>query len=204
MANKSQPKDPLPEHPLPPVDFQSRTLPVVESTGVWYRLNPVRHESSLFFDRSGRGRFDGEEQGYGILYVGEDSYAAFIESYGRVHGAIGVAAADLKQRNLFAISSDRPLILADLTGSGLVKLGADARLTSGSYLISRTWAKAIWEHPMQVDGLRYRSRHDDDRFCCGIFNRANSCLSEQNLGNLVDSNSLLLAEILATYDYGLF
>lgn len=76
MANKSQPKDPLPEHPLPPIDFQSRTLPVVESTGVWYRLNPVRHESSLFFDRSGRGRFDGEEQGYGILYVGEDEYAA--------------------------------------------------------------------------------------------------------------------------------
>jgi hypothetical protein len=86
-----------------------------------------------------------------------------LESYGRVHGAIGVASTDLKQRNLFAISSDRPLILADLTGNGLVKLGADARLTSGSYLISRTWAKAIWEQEMQVDGLRYRSRHDDDR-----------------------------------------
>jgi RES domain len=203
MANTSQPKNPLPEHPDPPLDFQSRALPVVISAGPWYRLNPVQHASALYFDRSGRGRFDGATQGYGILYVGEDEYAAFIESYGRVHGARGVAEADLKQRNLVAIASDRPLVLVDLTGSSLVKLGADARLSSGSYAIARTWAKAIWEHPMQVDGLRYRSRHDDERFCCGLFDRVRSHLREHNSGNLVDNHPLLLSQILAKYDYGL-
>jgi hypothetical protein len=180
MANKSQPKNPLPEHPDPPPDFPTLNLPVVESKGLWYRLNPVQYSSALYFDRSGKGRFDGSMQGYGILYVGEDEYAAFIECYGREHGGRGVAEATLKQRNLFAIAADRPLMLVDLTGSGLVKLGADARLSSGSYAIARVWAKAIWEHPMQVDGLRYRSRHDDDRFCCGLFDRAVQHLCEDN------------------------
>jgi RES domain len=203
MANKSRPKDSLPEHPDPPPDFPTLTLPVVVSTGLWYRLNPVQYPSALYFDRSGKGRFDGPRQGYGIVYVGEDEYAAFIECYGRVHGARGVSEADLKQRNLFAIATERPLILADLTGSGLVKLGADARLSSGSYAIARTWAKAIWEHPMAVDGLRYRSRHDDERFCCGLFDRVAAHLREDNLGNLVDNHPLLLSEILAIYDYAL-
>ncbi|ELR97029.1 RES family NAD+ phosphorylase [Gloeocapsa sp. PCC 73106] len=203
MVNKSQPKDPLPEHPAPPGDFSTRTLPIFESSGPWYRLNPVQYSSALYFDRSGKGRFDGPIQGYGILYLGEDEYASFIESYGRVHGARGVAEAALRQRNLFTLSCDHPLILVDLTGSSLVKLGADARLSSGSYAIARTWVRAIWEHPMQVDGVRYRSRHDDDRFCCGLFDRVAPHLRESNLGNLIDAHPLLLSEILKRYNYGL-
>lgn len=203
MANTQPPREPLVPHPNPPLNFNRRSLPVVESTGPWYRLNPVRYESALYFDRSGRGRFDGSEQGYGILYVGNDEYAAFIECYGRTHGARGVAESALLQRNLICITSNRPLVLADLTGSGLVKIGADARLASGSYLIARKWAQVIWEHSMQVDGVRYHSRHDDVRYCSGIFDRARSHLSEKNWGNLVDAHPALLAQILAHYDYGL-
>ena len=203
MANKSQPRDPLPEHPDPPSDFPTLTLPIVESKGPWYRLNPVEYPDTLYFDRSGRGRFDGPNQGYGILYVGEDEYASFIECYGRVHGVRGVEEVALKQRNLFMLFSERPLILVNLTGDNLVKLGADARLSSGSYQKARTWGRAIWEHPLQVDGIRYRSRHDDERFCCGLFDRVAPHLRENNLGNLVDSHPLLLAKILNKYDYGL-
>lgn len=203
MANMEPPKEPLAEHPEPPSDFSSRSLPVVESVGPWFRLNPVRYESALYFDRSGNGRFDGPLQGYGILYVGSDEYAAFIECYGRVHGARGVAESVLLQRNLVCIVPNRPLVLADLTGSGLVKLGADARLASGPYLMSRKWPQAIWEHPLQVDGLRYHSRHGDTRCCCGLFDQTRPYLSEKSLGNLVDSNPVLLAQLLAHYNYGL-
>ena len=197
------PEEPLAAHPEPPPDFNTRTLPIIESAGPWYRLNPVEHSRALYFDRSGRGRFDGPELGYGILYTGEDEYAAFIECYGRVHGARGVAESALRRRNLVCIRSDQPLILADLIGSSLVKLGADARLVSGSYLMARQWSQAIWNHPMQVDGLRYHSRHDDMRICCGLFDRVKPHLSENNLGNLVDAHPVLLSEILANYDYGL-
>jgi hypothetical protein len=203
MAIREQPDGELVELPDPPSDFDNRPLPVVEGTGPWYRLNPAQYDSALHFDRSGRGRFDGPQQGYGILYVGEDVCAAFIETFGRIHGAKGVSEVLLRQRNLVEIKVDRPLVLVDLIGSGLVKLGADARLTAGKYTKARRWARAIHEHPQQVDGIRYRSRHDPNRLCCGFFDRVQPCLGEQNQGTLIEQHPHQLAQILAHYDYGL-
>jgi hypothetical protein len=203
MVNPIQPEDPLIPHPLPPEDFNRRELPIITSQGTWYRLNAVEFSSSLYFDRTGKGRFDSPAQGYGILYVGADVYASWIECYGRTHGAKGVSELGLRQRDLYAIDSHRPLVFADLTGSGLVKMGADARLSSGAYTVARQWAQAAYEHPQRVDGIRYRSRHDDARYCYGIFDRCAQEIQEQNLGNLLTSNPRLLAEILDYYDYGL-
>jgi RES domain len=203
MVNPIQPEDPLIPHPLPPEDFNRRELPIITSQGTWYRLNAVEFDSSLYFDRTGKGRFDSPAQGYGILYVGADVYASWIECYGRTHGAKGVSELGLRQRDLYAIDSHRPLVFADLTGSGLVKMGADARLSSGAYTVARQWAQAAYEHPQRVDGIRYRSRHDDARYCYGIFDRCAQEIQEQNLGNLLTSNPRLLAEILDYYDYGL-
>lgn len=204
MVNLQQPKDPLSEHPLPPSDFSDRPLPITECQTSWYRLNPIQYSSGLYFDRSGRGRNDSPQQGYGILYVGFDIQTTFIECFGRVHGAIGVAETDLRKRALIEITANRPLKLVDLWGNGLVKIGADARLSSGSYLIARAWAKAIWEHPEQVDGIRYHSRHDDTRFCCGLFDRCLAYLTESNKGTLIDNYPTQLADILDHYGYGLF
>jgi RES domain len=203
MANQIQPEDPLIPHPLPPPDFKTRELPTVSSQGTWYRLNAVEFSSSLYFDQTGKGRFDSPAQGYGILYVGADIYASWIECYGRTHGAKGVSELGLRQRDLYAIDSNRPLVFADLTGSSLVKMGADARLSSGAYTVARQWAQAIYDHPQRVDGVRYRSRHDDARYCYGIFDHCSQDIYEQNMGNLLTSNPKLLAEILDYYDYGL-
>lgn len=71
--------EPLKPHPEPPLDFRSRPLPIFTSNTPAYRLNPVSYQSALFFDRTGKGRFDGQQQEYGILYVGADVYTAFIE-----------------------------------------------------------------------------------------------------------------------------
>jgi hypothetical protein len=202
-VNQIQPEDPLSPHPPPPKYFNNIDLPIINSKGTWYRLNARDKPSSLYFDRSGKGRFDGPEQSYGILYVGDDTHVSWIECYGRAHGAKGVSEQTLMQRNLFEIDSQRPLSLADVTGSGLVKLGADARLSSGSYAVARQWAQAIHNHPQQVDGIRYRSRHDDGRYCFGIFDRCKNQLQEQNLGSLLECNRQLLVEILECYDYTL-
>ncbi len=203
MVNQILPEDPLIPHPSPPADFQTRELPTISSRGIWYRLNAREFDSSLYFDKTGKGRFDSPAQGYGILYVGEDIYASWIECYGRSHGARGVSEVALKQRDLYEISSQRVLVFADITGSGLVKLGADARLSSGAYAVARQWAQAIYEHPQKVDGIRYRSRHDDARYCYGIFDRCTNELHEKNVGDLLESNTKLLAEILNSYNYAL-
>jgi hypothetical protein len=115
MVNPIQPEDPLIPHPSPPADFNRRELPIITSQGTWYRLNAVEFSSSLYFDRTGKGRFDSPAQGYGILYVGADVYASWIECYGRTHGAKGVSELGLRQRDLYAIDSHRPLVFADLT-----------------------------------------------------------------------------------------
>ena len=199
---KTQGNAPLP-HPLPPADFNQISLPITESHQTWYRLNPAPYSSSIYFDKSGRGRFDHPSASYGILYVTEVIEGAFIECFGRNLGIKAVAEADIKTRNLFEITSERSLIFVDLLGSGLVKIGADARVTSGSYTVSRAWVEAIYNHPQQVDGIRYYSRHDNDKVCCGLFQRTKEFLTEKNTFNLVDHHLIKLGEILNHYEYGL-
>jgi hypothetical protein len=199
MDNKAQPKP----HPLPSADFNQLSLPIIESHQTWYRLNPVGYSSSIYFDQSGRGRFDHQQASYGILYVAEAIEGSFIECFGRNLGIKAVAEADIKTRNLFEITSNRSLRLVDLLGSGLVKIGADARVTSGSYTVSRAWVEAIYHHPQQVDGIRYYSRHDNDLVCCGLFERTKKYLTEINKLNLVDHHSVKLGKILNYYEYGL-
>ena len=184
------------EHPLPPDDFNDKLLPTSEYTQPWYRLNPVGYESAIYFDRSGKGRFDSPQAGYGILYAGKNQRGAFIETMGRNLGIRTVSEVALKQRNLFKIMSDRPLVIVDIWGVSLTKLGVDARISSGSYRVSRAWAKAIYEHPQKADGICYHSRHDDTEICCGLFERTETILTEENLGNLVEQNPQLLAQIL--------
>lgn len=191
----------LPPFPLPPDNFNQRELPCITIQSPLLRLNRAGHGSSLHFDRSSNGRFDGHDQGYGLLYVG-DKYSTFIECFGRTFdGAVTITA--LRNRNLFEIKSDRPLVLADVTGSGLVKMGIDARISSGDYEYCRTWGQAIWEHPQAVDGIRYRSRHDDSVYSMGLFDRVRDHLTEENLGNLFDEHTALLDEILEHYGYAL-
>lgn len=191
------------EHPLPPDDFNDKLLPTSEYTQPWYRLNPVGYESAIYFDRSGKGRFDSPQAGYGILYAGKNQRGAFIETMGRNLGIRTVSEVALKQRNLFKITSDRPLVIVDIWGVSLTKLGVDARISSGSYRVSRAWAKAIYEHPQKVDGICYHSRHDDTEICCGLFEGTATVLTEENLGNLVEQNPQLLAQMLKHYDYSL-
>lgn len=190
-------------HPLPPDDFNDKLLLTSEYRQSWYRLNPAGFNSAIYFDRSGRGRFDFPQASYGILYTAQNERGAFIETFGRTLGIRTVSQTALKQRSLFIITSDRSLVIVDIWGVNLTKLGVDARLSSGDYQISRAWAQAIYNHPQKVDGICYHSRHDDTEICCGLFDRTASILKEVNLGNLIDCNPRLLAKILRHYDYSL-
>lgn len=191
------------DHPLPPDDFNQKLLPTSEYNQPWYRLNPAGFDSAIYFDRSGRGRFDSPEGSYGILYAAQNERGAFIETFGRTLGIRTASQIALQQRNLFKLKSDRPLVIIDVWGVNLTKLGIDARVSSGDYQIARAWAKAIYHHPQKVDGICYHSRHDDTEICCGLFGRTANILKEVNLGNLIEKNPKVLAQILKYYDYSL-
>jgi RES domain len=189
-------------HPFPPANFNQLVLPVSTITEKAYRLNPSHYKSAIFYDDSGSGRFDIQDE-QGVLYLGETIEAAFIETFGRKLGENYVSREFVKTRNLFEIKSDRQLQVANLYGAGLVKLGADSELTSGrDYDLSRSWAKAIFDHPQQVDGIRYFSRHDNTELCLGLFDRGSYTLFQENLGNLIEFDELRFYQILDYYKFG--
>jgi hypothetical protein len=139
-----------------------------------------------------------------VLYVAAEPHGAFIETFGRKLGQRFLGMADFAARELAQVTQYRPLRLVDLTGPGLSRIGADARLTATSYDLSQRWAMAFHDHPEQPDGLLYRSRHDPSRLCAAIFDRAAGALTATSLGSLADPhNATLLADLLDTYDYAL-
>ena len=193
----------LPPHPAPPADLEQRPLPILETAADWYRIHGERL-APLFFGRSGRNRFDAPGGEYGVLYAGADAYCAFVETFGHATGIRLVHADELRSRRLSRIRVPRPLRLVDLTGAGLARIGADARLRTGDYLIAQRWSQALHAHPLNPDGLLYRSRHDPSRQCVAIFERASTSLEVAPMGSLADPGLRpLLADVLDHYQFGL-
>ncbi|BAC91130.1 gsr3189 [Gloeobacter violaceus PCC 7421] len=51
--------------------------------------------------------------------------------------------------------------------------------------------------------MLYRLRHDDERYCCGLFDRTADALRENSLGSLPEKHAELLGKILEHYGFGL-
>jgi hypothetical protein len=191
-------------HPDPPAQLGSSALPLKITRRHWFRSYPVGRDA-IYFGRTRSHRFDAHAGEFGTLYLGQAEHCVFIETFGHATGEIDfVSRAALKARALARIEPQRELRLADLSGAGLARLRADARLCTGPFSISQRWARALHGHPDQPDGIYYRSRHDPDRFCVALFDRARGVLRSISLGSFAErSNEELLAEILETYGFGL-
>ncbi len=189
--------------PAPPADLSTRSLPLQQARLSWVRCHRCDREP-LYFGRSGDNRFDAPGNQYGVLYLGCDEQCALVETYGHATAINVVTLGALSRRCLARIEASRPLVLVDLTGPGLARLGADERRCAGEYAIAQRWAHALWAHPSQPDGLWYRSRHDPSRTCGAVFDRAAYILGTVASGRIVDPrNAMLLATILDAYGFGL-
>lgn len=189
------------EHPDPPADFHARPLPIVLAVGPWYRLHGV-NRAALYFGRTASSRFADPQRGYGVLYLADDEFRAFIETFGQVTGNFVVSWNSLASRAISRVSSVRALRLVDLTGPGLARSRADARLSSSDHSAAQCWSRAIWSHPDAVDGIRYRARHDDSRFAFAVFDRARDLLASASLGSLASpTNRKMVARMLDVYDF---
>ena len=191
----------LPAHPKPPADLAELNLLVKETTCAWWRSHRSS-QGAIFFGRTGDNRYDAPAGEYGILYLAETEAGAFVETYLRNPKGIPVyvSMTELGQRHFTAIKFDAPLRLVDLTGSGLARMGADDRLTSGTYAVSQQWALALWNHPERPDGILFRSRNDPEQVCCGVFDRRSDAKTGRTLGSLVGpGNATLLGGLLDRY-----
>jgi hypothetical protein len=185
---------------LPP-DFDRKRLHVVRRSGPWQRMHPEEY-SALYFGKDRKNRFDDPRSEYGVLYVAEDEFGAFVETFLRNPKLTLVARDELVKRRLSEIEASADLSLVDLTGKGLQRAGVTGDISTAPH--EETWAlsRAIHEHPSRPDGIRYRLKHDLERIGIAIFDRVEVArLGVTSRGSLVDpSNAALLGKILDEYD----
>jgi hypothetical protein len=185
---------------LPP-DFDRKRLHVVRRSGPWQRMHPEEY-SALYFGKDRKNRFDDPKSEYGVLYVAEDEFGAFVETFLRNPKLTLVARDELVKRRLSEIEASADLSLVDLTGKGLQRAGVTGDISTAPH--EETWAlsRAIHEHPSRPDGIRYRLKHDLERIGIAIFDRVEIAgLGVTSRGGLVDpSNAALLGKILDEYD----
>lgn len=188
----------------PPEDLHDRPLPIAEYGGPWMRLHPRQYEP-LHFGRSGGGRFDDPLGLYGVLYLAEDEFGAFVESFGRSPDTNIVALEEIRVRLLCRISACHQLRLVDLTGPGARRLGATGELSTAEHEMSQRWSRALHDHPECPDGFRYRLKHDLSKVGAAVFDRVEAAtFTRDDLGSLADFGSeRLLGKILDEYAFEL-
>lgn len=189
--------------PPPPADLPSRALPLRTIGSRWYRIHGAGRKP-IFFGRSRTGRFDDPEAKLGVLYLAADPACAFIETIGQALGRRVVTAPELALHRLSEVHPPRSLRLVDLTGAGLSRIGADARLFAGDHAVARQWSVALFRHPAAPDGILYPARHDPSLRAAAVFDRVKGRWRAKDLGRLDHpGNRDLVAGILGRYGFGL-
>jgi hypothetical protein len=189
--------------PLPPADFTHRDLPVeaVPVGTIFIRIHRAEF-CALFFGASGDNRFDDPEGHYGVCYAARSLQGAFAETCLRDVGASLVPMSRLATRLVTEIKVAGELRLVELHGTGLARLGATATVTSGTYDISQPWSRALYRHRAEVDGVIYRSNHDNSELCVALFDRCRSRL-EEGISRPLLGDRAALAHLLNSYKIGL-
>ena len=143
-----------------------------------------RHASGEpYFGRNATNRFDDSHKQpgkrYGTCDCGFDLETAIAETI--LHdeepkaGIFRLAATEFTTRHLVQFKRREELVVADLTGSWLKRLGGTSAISAiVPYELPQRWSRAIHKHPQLVDGIFYMSRHLNDRPALVIFDRAGS------------------------------
>lgn len=156
-------------HPQPNLkDSVALPIQILERDTALFRLHQSCY-GAIYFNSDNSWRFNNPISGeYGVLYAALDYYAALRETL--KPDKFNILSADfLRSRCLSTVTPKRDLRLVDLAGAGLTRIGADGRLTTGSYQIAQAWSHALYRHPDRVDGLYYCSRYDPSKLCVALY-----------------------------------
>lgn len=165
--------------------FSSLTLPVTDVDAASLLRISRYNTGEPFFGKTRKNRFDdprklAKAKRFGTCYTGFTLECAFAETvlHNRiaVNGGFEVPAYELEDPFVVRFKS-APLCVAVLLGTELKTLGADGELsTITPYDIPQKWALAVHEHPAEVDGLVYMSKHVNNQYALVLFDRAKSKL----------------------------
>ena len=187
--------------PPPPAHLERTGLPLatVDPTDL-LRLFPLAR-APLHFRVAKKGqkayRFDAPDGEFGVMYAAFSLEVCFAETLLRTRAYRRPAdqptlidESELCSRGIAQLAGER-LMLADLTGSGLVRLHVDGSIsTTPRYNIPRQGARALWKHPRRVDGIRYVSRFMNSQLAVALFDRCREKLSVHDASPLVEHPDL--------------
>ena len=198
------------DHPPPHAELaaQHPLIFTLAAGAVLYRPHQKIHDP-MYFGKKGDYRFDDPDCPapgcFGVLYAGADPECCLLESCGPTVGVPAISVAYLAARAIARMELTGSLRFIDLVDAGgLASIGADGRLTTGSYKIAQQWSAALKRHPCKPDGIRYRSRHAPERVAYAIFQRPPGSFSVTSMGSFTDSaNEALFKRIVKTYNFAL-
>lgn len=178
-------------HPLPQ-DLSQKDLPLVESSGPWFRIHPEGNDP-LFFGRTRKNRFDAPEApvgkpDHGVLYAAESKEGAFIETLGQsgtsrdLHGAPGPSCGAARRQP--------PVAPGGPHGSRPLPARGGCATHERSPLHEPGVVAGFWEHRQQPDGIRYPARHDPSQVCVGFFDRARGAIQATDCGTVYQQSEL--------------
>lgn len=170
----------------PPADLARQDLPTsaIQADSL-FRISG-HNSGEPYFGRWAAHRFDDRQRvaakRYGTCYCGFDLETALAETL--LHdeeprrGLFHLSPSVYTAKYLLRFASRAPLVVADLTGVNLKRLGGTGALsTITPYALPQQWSQAVHRHPRQVDGILYMSRHLNDRRAVVLFDRAGARIS---------------------------
>jgi hypothetical protein len=198
------------DHRLPHAELPTQVPLIFElKAGDFLYRHHQKVHNPIYFGTKGIYRFDDPScpapGTFGVLYSGADPECCLLESCGSTTGVPAVTGAYLEARAIARMELTESLRFIDLAGEGgLASIGADNRLTTGSYRVAQQWSAALKRHPSQPDGIRYRSRHAPERIAYAIYERSADPFKVRTMGPFTDpANKALFQGILKTYKFAL-
>lgn len=196
------------DHPLPHAELaaQNPLIFTLHAGDMLYRHHQIIHDP-IFFGTTGNYRFDDPDcqtpGSFGVLYAGADPECCLLESCGSTTGVPAVSGAYLDARSIARMELTVDLRFIDLVEpGGLISIGADGRLATGSYKVAQQWSAALRKHPTKPDGIRYRSRHAPERIAYAIYTRSPTTFSVTSMGSFTDpANEALFKRIMKMYNF---
>jgi hypothetical protein len=168
---------------LPSPGFATRfAVPTVDlRPGTWWRLGAAGRPLLDWDGRPGASRFVSDGGGYEVLYLASDKPTAFWEVFSA--RLLPLAPADrvlppriLEKRRWVQFAVPEGLKVFDATAIASVRaVGASNMSFHGEWPAAQAFGQALWQHPVGVDGILYRSDKNLNR-CVALFHRTNQKL----------------------------
>lgn len=182
---------PIPSAPTPRFPSGLRST-ILDAGDILVRVHRKSQGAIFFGPAPGIGpqnRFDAPAGQYRMLYAAQRLEGAFVETVLRRPGNRIVKRAFVDERMWTPLRLQRSLVLAKIMDEGLLYHGVDASISAtDDYGPSRALALALHEDYSGLDGLAYRSRHNNGEICFALFDRVLAADLAEMPGQLFESH----------------